>query len=155
MGRICSLRPKHVHCFSSWWWPWNTENGEVMEHPWADTKETHNDECRIEDIRNGREVLSPTSYRMSSEASWSCSAMTHSLLLLFVNASALGMSLYILGLLIYIYIYSTYFYKKVFDQSRSAAISTTSFQKELWKIYWKLRTCCCWIPFCVLSDYRR
>lgn len=31
--------------------------------------------------------------------------MTHSLLLLFVNASALGMSLYILGLLIYIYIY--------------------------------------------------
>lgn len=56
---------------------------------------------------------------------------------------ALGMSLYILGsIYTYMYVY-VYFYKKVFDQSRSAAISTTSFQKELWKIYWKLRTCCC------------
>lgn len=32
----------------------------------------------------------------------------------------------------------------MFDQSRSAAISTpSSFQKELWMFYWKLRTCCC------------
>lgn len=42
----------------------------------------------------------------------------------------------------YVYIH-IYCYHKIFDQSRSAAISTTSFQKELWKIYWKLRTCCC------------
>lgn len=48
-------------------------------------------------VEDGRVVLSPTSYRMSSKASWSCSAMTHNLFLLFVNASTLGMSLYILG----------------------------------------------------------
>lgn len=43
---------------------------------------------------------------------------------------------------IYIHIY-IYCYNKIFDQSRPTAISTNSFQKELWKIYWKLRTCCC------------
>lgn len=91
-------------------------------------------------FEDGREVLSPTSYRMSSKTSWSCSAMTHSLFLLFVNASALSMSLYKLGPInIYTCVNTIY----IFDQSRSAAISTTIFQKELKKIYWKLRTCCC------------
>lgn len=54
-----------------------------------------------------------------------------SLFLLFVNTFFLGMSLYITwSIKIYIYIY---FYKKkrVFDQSRSAAISTlSSFQER-------------------------